>query len=295
MTLRCVAFPGQGQRKPAQSTLPGLDDGPGAEAALWEFESQHADILRDLIFTTLGPDQHLRLSALKEHLEMEAMGPERDLCLHLATLLEPYCGDGMYGALFDRPTNISLSARVVHFELGQIPESASELKSLIAFLIMNQIRQHLITLPRHLRKMLMLEELSRFLAIAGAEKLVRELYEQMRKTNTLVISILQQYSRLTDPSLRAAIVGNSPTFFIFNPGDRTDLALLASEIGLSNIAQETILRYVRPAQLAAPKYSEFMYFHTDPNRPVCGTVRHIQFTPPAEAGLSVESVRSSNP
>jgi hypothetical protein len=273
--------------QPAQANLPGLVAEADADTALWEFESLHPQIVRDMVFTTLGPEQQLRLSALKEHLRLNATGSEREACVQLATLLEPFCGDGIYGPIFDRPTNVSLTGRIVHFELGQIPESATDLKALIAFLIVNRIRQHLITLPRHLRKMLILEELSRFLNIPGSEKLVRELYEQMRKTNTIVVSILQQFARLTDPSLRAAIIGCSPTFLIFNPGDRTDLALLAGQIGLSDTAQEAILRYARPSSLAGRKFSEFTYYHVDPNRPVCVTVRHFQFTPPTEAGPSV--------
>ena len=274
------------RNQPAQAHLPGMAKCDTSDSALWEFESRHADTLRDLIYTTFAPDQHLRLSALKDSLMVNAIGPEAELCRQIATLLEPYCGDGIYGAIFDRPTNVSLTGRIVHFELGQIPESAGELKGLIAFLIVNQIRQHLITLPKHQRKMLILEELSRCLTIPGAEKLVRELYEQMRKTNTLVIAILQIFSRLSDPALRAAIIGNSMNYIIFNPGDRTDLALLAKEIGLSSVAQETILHYVRPSQLAGRKYSEFTYFYVDPNRPVCGTVRHFEFAAPPKGKSS---------
>jgi hypothetical protein len=216
------------QTQPAQAHLPGMAKCDASDSALWEFESRHADTLRDLIYTTFTPDQHLRLSALKDSLMVNMAGPEAELCRQIATLLEPFCGDNIYGSIFDRPTNISLTGRIVHFELGQIPESAGELKGLIAFLIVNQIRQHLITLPKQVRKMLILEELSRFLTIAGAEKLVRECYEQMRKSNCLIVAILQTFSRLTDPALRAAIIGNSMNYFIFNPGDRTDLALLGT-------------------------------------------------------------------
>ena len=278
---------------PAQSDLPNLTVDPDAESALWEFESRHAQVLRDLLFTTLVPEQQMRLSAFKEFLELNVAGPDRELARQLALLLEPYCGNGVYASLFDRPSNISLTGRIVYFELGQLPESVADLRALIAYLIVNQIQSHLLSLPREVRKLLLLEELSRILStMPDAEKWVRSLYEQMRKTNSLVCSILQQISRITDASLRAAIIGNTPTYLIFNPGDRTDLALLAKDIGLSSVAQETILRYVRPAQIAGRKYSEFTYFHADPNRPVCGTVRHYQFVPPTEAGPSVNSTKS---
>jgi hypothetical protein len=48
---------------------------------------------------------------------------------HLATLLSAWCAHGQYGKLFDGPTNISLTGQIAHFELGYIPEQATELKT----------------------------------------------------------------------------------------------------------------------------------------------------------------------
>jgi hypothetical protein len=273
----------------------GPDQGDnGNAAALWEFQATHAQVVRDFVFTTLKSEQHLTLSALKEHLEVNATGPESEACAQIATLLVPFCGESStYGAIFDRTTNVTLTGRVVHFERGFISAAETHLKSLTGFLILNQIRQHLITLPRDQRKMLVLEELARLLDVPGAESLVNEIYSQMRKANVVVISILQQISQVTNSALRAAILGNSPNLIIFNH-DRTALAELAQQIGLSSVAQEAILRYARPSQRTGQTFSEFCLFMRGP-LVTCGTVRHVQFAPPAEAGPSDKSVNKPNP
>ncbi len=255
---------------------------------LWEFESKNASLVRELVFARLAADEQPTLSAFQEYLEVSPVDMERTLCAQLATLLNPFCGDGVYAPIFDRPSNVSLASRIVHFELGSIPESAKQLKSLVALLLLNHLRQHLISMPKNQRKLLVLEELARLLSdLPGAESIVSEIYSQMRKANVLVISILQLLAQIQNPALRSAVLGNSPNLFIFNPGDRSDLLSLAQEVGLSPTAVEAILRYPRPSQTAGQTYSEFCYLNRDARRPVCGTVRHIQFDSPQEAGASV--------
>src|SRR6266568_2365408 len=72
--------------------------------------------------------------------------------MEIATLILPWCRDGNYGCLFDGTSNLSLTGKVAHFELGYIPESAKELKAAAGFLITNHARKHIMTLPRALRK-----------------------------------------------------------------------------------------------------------------------------------------------
>jgi len=60
-------------------------------------------------------------------------------------LLLPWCRDGNYGALFDGTSNLSLTGKIAHFELGYIPDSAKELRAAAGFLITNHARKHIIT------------------------------------------------------------------------------------------------------------------------------------------------------
>jgi hypothetical protein len=72
---------------------------------------------------------------LQELMMLDPMGAERDQIMEIATLILPWCRDGNYGCLFDGTSNLSLTGKVAHFELGYIPDSAKELKAAAGFLI----------------------------------------------------------------------------------------------------------------------------------------------------------------
>lgn len=241
-------------------------------------ENQAEELLHNFVFSVFSPAEHLTLSSFREFLELGGEGVDNDECQRIATLLAPWCRGGTYGSLWDGPGNVSLQGRVIHFELGFISEAASELKGLAGFALMNQVRQHILNLPREVKKQVVIEEVARFLDVPGGERILRELYQSFRKHNCVVISIMQQYSQIADTPIRAALVGNARIFIIFNPGDVQDLERLAQDIRLSSAAVDTILKYPLPAQLVGAKYSEFCYFHTDPQQPICGTVRNIRLS-----------------
>jgi hypothetical protein len=247
-----------------------------SDQAVRDYSIGYDEALLDLVFAHLRPDEHLTLSSLRDYFELNAEGAEAEECQWIATLLVPFCRGGNYGVLFDGTSNISFNSRVVHIELGQIPESARELKSLIGFVVMNDLRQHLLTLPRTMRKMFVVDEVARFLDVPGGERILREFYQSFRKHNTTVVTTMQQYAQIADSPIRAPLVGNSRVFLIFNPGDRQDAERLAHDIGLPAVAVETILRYPRPDQQTGAKYSEFLYVHTDPVQMICGTVRNVR-------------------
>ena len=71
------------------------------------------------------------------------------------------CAEGSYGRLFDGASNVSLTGKIAHFELGYIPESAKAFCTAAGFLITNYTRQHIITLPRSVRKRNIYEEVAR--------------------------------------------------------------------------------------------------------------------------------------
>ena len=52
----------------------------------------------------------------------------------------PWCAGGNYGCLLDGESNISLTGKIAHFELGYIPESAKVLRAVAGFLITNYTR-----------------------------------------------------------------------------------------------------------------------------------------------------------
>jgi type IV secretion system protein TrbE len=200
--------------------------------------------------------------------------PKEDID-RLATLLRAWTHSGPYGRLFDGTSNLSLQRRVVHFELGLIPEQAVELKAAAGLLISGFARQHILSLPRGLRKRLVFEEVSRFLDTPGGEQIVAEGYAQLRKFNCWVVSIVQQYARFKASRVRPAVIGNAKQFFLMRQSDRADVADLARDIGLPESALDAIQHYPMPEQLPeASRHSSACHFMPTAQPPQCGTLRH---------------------
>jgi hypothetical protein len=193
----------------------------------------------------------------------------------LATRLMPWCADGNYGCLLDGASNISLTGKIAHFELGYIPEAAKLLRAVAGFLITNYTRQHIITMPRRLRKRNVYEEVARLLDIPGGEQIVKESYAQMRKFNCWNISIVQQYGRFKESRIRSAVFGNSRQFFLMRQNDRADLEDMGSDIGLTELTKHAILSYPLPDQQSGEKFAAFTYLHSDAQNPICGTAHNV--------------------
>lgn len=247
----------------------------GAEVLKFAKDPNTSREVRNLAFASFERSEFPTHRMLQELMQLEASGPDRDQVLQIATLLLPWCRDGNYGPLFDGETNISLTGKIAHFELGYIPESAKELKSAAGFLITNYTRQHIISMPRALRKRNVYEEVARFLDIPEGEKIVRESYAQMRKFNTWNIAIVQQYSRFKESRIRSAVFGNSRQFFLMKQNDRADLEDVSHDIDLPDITKQTIMNYPLPDQQTGQKFAAFTYYHVDALRPVCGTVHNV--------------------
>jgi hypothetical protein len=86
-----------------------------------------------------------------------------------------------------------------------------------------------------------------------SEQIVKESYAQMRKFNCWNISIVQQYSRFKESSIRSAVFGNSRQFFLMH----------------------AILSYPLPDQQSGEKFAAFTYLHSDAQNPICGTVHNV--------------------
>lgn len=231
--------------------------------------------VRNLAFAYFAKEEFPTHRMLQELMCLDPLGSERDQVLELATLLLPWCRDGNYGCLFDGTSNLSLTGRIAHFELGYIPESARELKAAAGFLITNHARRHIMTLPRSIRKRIVYEEVARFLDIPGGQEIVQESYAQLRKFNCWNIAIVQQYARFKASRIRAAVFGNSRQFFILRQNDRSDLEDMAGDIALPEVTQHAIMSYPLPDHQSGQKYSPFTYLHTDSARNLCGTVHNI--------------------
>lgn len=227
--------------------------------------------VRNLAFSYFNAEEYPTHRMLQELMALDASGAEREQIIEISTLLLPWCRDGNYGALFDGVSNLSLTGKIAHFELGYIPDSARELRAAAGFLITNYTRKHIITLPRALRKRNIFEEVARFLDVPGGEEIVKESYAQLRKFNCWNVSIVQQYARFKQSRIRSAVFGNSRQFYLMRQNDRSDLDDMARDIAIPEITKHAIMNYTLPDHQAGAKYSAFTYLHVDSNRPICGT------------------------
>ncbi len=171
---------------------------------------------------------------------------DQDEIAMLATLLEPWRADsGMMGCLFDGANTIDLSADYVHIELGLIENADATVKSLVSHIITSQILGETIRRPTSQRKHVLIEELGAFINIQGGKKIIQDLYERARKYNCLVITVIQQISRLPE-DLARTVVGNSGQAFFFMQREPGDVALLQKLFELPDSIVALLRDFKRP-------------------------------------------------
>jgi len=234
-----------------------------------------AQQVRDLIFSKLSSADQPQHGHLQELLAAEASGPHADEMRYLATLLEPWAAGGSYGELFDGVSNVNLTGRIAHFELGYIPESAEELKAAAAFLIANYTRSHMMRLPRALRKRNIFEEVARFSLVPSGKKVLRESYQQLRKYNVWNVATVQNYEQFKSSDIRGAVLGNSRVLFLLRQSDRSDIEDLSQDFPIPEAVKDSVMSHPEPEKLIGQKYSQFTYYHTDERRPLIVTMRNI--------------------
>lgn len=249
-----------------------IDD---SEVLRFSKQPDTAKEVRNLAFAYFDPSDYPTHRDLYEVVHMEAAGADKERMSELRELLFAWCRGNAYGALFDGESNVSLKGKIAHFELGYIPEEAIELKSAACFLITSYTRQHILSMPRRLRKRNVYEEVARFLDTPDGEKIVRESYAQMRKFNCWNISVVQQYSRFKESRIRPVVFGNSRQFFMMRQNDRSDVEDIARDIALPEVTRKTIMSYPLPDQQTGQMFSSMTYYHLDATRPICGTIQNI--------------------
>jgi len=184
----------------------------------------------------------------------------------IITSLEAWSRTGAYGAIFDGETNVKFTGKHIHFELGSIPESAGNLKKMVAVLIMNIVRQHIIKLPRHVRKRVVFEEIAKFLQISGAGKIVEECYAQFRKYSAWVITVNQNYGLFKNSPIKNTVMSNSKQHFIMRQNDANDIEDFMQSVPLPESLSRSVLAFPLPETLPpGQKYSSFLYNYSDRN------------------------------
>jgi type IV secretory system conjugative DNA transfer VirD4/TraG family protein len=223
-------------------------------------ETEH--LTRSLAFSRWGAKEFPTLSKLQDQLNAHAnqRGPHQEIHASLATLLKPWLRDGNYGSLLDGPSNFDFGPTdvkaddpvlVLHIELGQIAESDPELLAVAGFLIVNQVRNHIMAMPRDIPKEVLIEEITSFLEIPNGGKATKDFYERMRKYSCQVVSVCQQYSSLlaTDPRVARAIIGNASGLYLLRNQNRDELNAFSEFIRLPEPVKDRIQRFPKPEDM----------------------------------------------
>jgi hypothetical protein len=251
-----------------------------SEETVAEFAKNRATerLVRDLAFAGFSSAQFPTHSALMEQLLYNPRGGsrEKEESDRVGKLLRGWSRDGEKGCLFDGVSNIRIDGRVAHFELGQIPEHAVELKAAANFLVANYGRQKIISMPRSAPKIAIFEEAARTLDIPGGTKMIQEYYRQMRKFGCNILAVVQQYDIIKDSAVRGAMIGNSKMFLITAQQSREDVKEIGEALSLSPKTIETINNYPLP-ELMDPRerFSAFTYVANDRMRRLVGTVKNV--------------------
>jgi hypothetical protein len=221
-----------------------------------------AHLVRDLAFSRFTPEMHFTLFDLQDELNAMARRGKYhpETCASLASLLRPWLRDGQYGPIVDGASTIDLGSdhivpgerpKVVYFDLSRITQAERDLRSVAGFLITNHVRNHLMSMPRAVKKQMIMEELTALLEVPDAEKIVVDYYERMRKYGCQVISIFQKYTSLLEahPRVAKAIIGNSLTLMLLRNVDRTDLDGLSKFLAIPEVIKDKITSFPIPAEM----------------------------------------------
>jgi type IV secretion system protein TrbE len=259
----------------AQSFMEGLGESAVAEFAK---DPATANLVRDLAFAYFRPEQFPTHSALVEQLLFNPCGGlrEREESDRMGKLLKAWSRNGERGKLFDGISNVRIDGRVAHFELGQIPEHANEMRAATNFLVANYGRQKIISMPRAVPKIAIFEEAARTLDIPGGVKMIQEYYRQMRKFGCNIVAVVQQYDVIKDSPVRGAMIGNSKMFLITAQQSREDAADIGGALSLSQKTVDTIHNYPLPELMdPSDRFSAFTYVANDKIRRLVGTVKNV--------------------
>jgi hypothetical protein len=226
-------------------------------------------------YTLMSPADMPTHSQFVEMLNLESRQrrAHEDMGL-LRMLLEPWGKNGRYGAILDGVNNVDLTKKVVHFELSFIPESAKELRDVAAFMITNDVRKEIMRRPRNIRKRVILEELSAFLAMPDGERITREYYERMRKYSTWVFSIIQQFQRIKDHPVRSSVIGNSRIMFMLKQPDQRDVEAMSQGFRVPSVTKRQVAAFPDPSEMKRDPFGSFVYYHEATGRPRIAIGRH---------------------
>lgn len=234
-------------------------------------------LTRQIGCSFLPPDSVPTLSLIVGRLE-EGLGirdpATKSVAARLGMLLRKWCVGGSYGRLFDGPSTVDLGARLLYFDLSELGADNADLKRIMYRLILAQVRNRVLTMPRALRKLVWLEEAGRLIEHPEGLSAVEEFYAQMRKYNVVAASVIQTPKQLGDSTRAKGLLDNVSQYFITRPANPQVARQLGDVIGLPDIAVEEMQGFPDPATLPPGERAAFVLHATNwSGRMNCGVLR----------------------
>ena len=241
-----------------------------------EYIVENSAVLRDVSYAYMKPEDMPYHSQI---VEMIRSTPDpvhrREDTNRIATRLAQYTVESGRGGLFDGVTNIDLSARLIHFEIGKMANASENFKAMIGMVIGNLVRNQIVNLPRTAWKLYIFEEAPRFLRIPGASDIMKQSYAQFRKFNCRAWTITQEAGQLvTADGVADIIMGQSKQYYFLKNKDKGNMEFFRRFAALSEDTVEDIMTFPSPEHIPGKKNSSFVYYVDNGEYPLIGVVRH---------------------
>ncbi len=245
-----------------------------------EYIVENPPLLRDVSYA------HMKAEDMPYHsqiVEMIRSTPDpvhrREDTNRIATRLAQYTVESGRGGLFDGVTNIDLSARWIHFEIGKMANASANFKAMIGLVIGNMVRNQIVNMPRTAWKLYIFEEAPRFLMIPGASEIMKQSYAQFRKFNCRAWTITQEAGQLitqsdAGSSVGTIIMGQSKQYYFLKNKDRGNMEFFRRFVELSEDTVNAVMTFPAPEHIPGKKYSSFVYCVDNGEYPLVGVVRH---------------------
>ncbi|MDD4932082.1 MAG: hypothetical protein PHO89_01260 [Methylacidiphilaceae bacterium] len=221
---------------------------------------------RNVAFAHMGDEEEVELGYVVNALKQEHLAGDSQRNQDIAAALENW----LEVPLFSGTSTLRLDGELLHFELGRADE---RIKAAMIVCLGNAVRNHLTTLPRSQRKLILLEEAAKLLDTPSGQRLVAEYYQQLGKYSAWVCSVVQTYSTFAQaPVIKNAVLGNSSLYLLTQHRDAAALEDANRTLRLPEAATAAVLGYPSPEFLKPPA-ALFTVRQAGERNPLVGTAR----------------------
>lgn len=146
-------------------------------------------------------------------------------------ILNPWCGDSLFGKFLDRRTNIELQRSVVAFDLKGL-ENYPDLQAVCLFIITDLVWRE-VQKDRSTKKFLVFDECWKLLKSDSGIIFIEEVYRTFRKYNASAIAISQDVDDFAKSKISSALMANCSIKWLM-PQGQIDPTKFKDTLGLND-------------------------------------------------------------